>query len=215
MHIWCHAHGTDNWCNHAGVHFLRKRGLRARVWSPVLSVLHVNSTSQSMTALQTAACCKGARATFLNGLACVQEAACLQEHGSPSDLIHPSAQHGILAARGFWCSLLPRSELVCRSVYCTAVFNIDTHLMTLQNPPPCKFWNGDYCAVTQKHAFRPFTSLLWVTGRTSVRPSVNILKALNKILKFILQCKDKQSGKDSNVRWMLWPMYCQKVKAKW
>lgn len=133
-------------------------------------------------------------------MACVQEAVCPQERGSPSDLIHPSTRHGELAAHGFWCSCLPRSELVCRSVYCTAVFNIDTHLMTLQNPLPCKSWNGDYCAVTQKHAFYPFTSLLWVTGRTSVRPSVNILKALNKILKFILQCKGKQSRKDSNVR---------------
>lgn len=53
--------------------------------------------------------------------------------------------------------------------------------------------------MTQKHAFYPFASLLWVTGWTSISPSVNILKALNKILKFILQCEGKQSRKDSNI----------------
>lgn len=70
--------------------------------------------------------------------------------------------------------------------------------MTLQNPLTCKFWNGDYCSVTEKHAFYAFASMLWVTGWTSIRPSVNILKALNKILKFILQCKGKQCRNDSN-----------------
>jgi len=146
----------------------------------VLSFLSCTLTVvQGMTALQTAVCCKDTCATFLNELACVQKAACLQECGLPSDLIHPSMEHGKLAQHSFWCRLLLISELVCRSVYCTAV--IDIHLMTLQNPLPCKFWSGDYCAVTQNHAFYPFASLLWVTGWTSVRPSVNILKALNKI----------------------------------
>lgn len=160
---------------------------------PVLSVV------LGRTALQTAASREHGRATFLNELARVQEAIWLQECGSPFDLIHPSMEHSKLAEYSFWCRLLPVSELVCRSVYCTAVFNIDMHLMTLQNPLPCKFWNGDYCSVTQKHAFHAFSSLLWVTGWTSIRPSVNSLKALNKILKFILQCKGKQCRKDNNI----------------
>lgn len=151
-----------------------------------------------MTALQTAACCKDTRDTFLRALACVQEAVCLWERASHSDLVHPSVELGRWAQHSFWCGLLPTSELVCRSVYCTAVLSVDTHLMALQNPLPCTFWNGDYCAVTQKHAFYPFASLLWVTGWTSIRPSVNILKALNRILKFTLECKGKQSSKDSN-----------------
>lgn len=189
--MWCRVHCTDKWCNCAAMYFLGKRGLQTCV-SPVLSVV------LGMTALQTAASCGDGWATFLNELACVQEALWLQECGSPFDPIHPSVEHSKLAEHRFWCRLLPVSELVCRSLCCTAVFNIGMHLMTLQNPLPCKFWNGDYYSVTQKHSSYAFASLLWVTGWTSVRPSVNILKALNKILKFILQCKGKQCRKDSN-----------------
>lgn len=50
-----------------------------------------------MTALQTAAYCEDTWATFLNELACVQEASCLQERGSTRDLVHPSTEQGKLA----------------------------------------------------------------------------------------------------------------------
>lgn len=115
--------------------------------SPVLSVV------LGMTALQTAVSPEDGSATFLNELACVQEAVWLQECGSPCDLIHPSMEQGKSAEHSFWCRLLPVSELVCRSLCCTAVFNIGMHLMTLQNPLSCKFWNGDYCSVTRNMLF--------------------------------------------------------------